>query len=518
MKRLLFLLSISAVNFLFCQALPIQWERSYGGPGNEEVECLRQTSDGGYIFCGYCSGNGGDVSGAKGGMDFWVVKFTATGSIQWQKPMGGTQTDRAKSIIQTSDGGYIVAGSTSSNNFDVTVQKGNGDYWVVKLDNLGNIQWQKTYGGSAQDGASSIIQTTDGNYLVGGISTSTNGDITVSKGGGDIWLLKIDNTGTILWQKSYGGSNNEAIGSILETSDGAYAIGGVSYSTDGDVVGPKGGGDFWLLKVAANNGVILKQYAYGGTTSDAMWSVKQTADKGFIMAGHTFSSDGDVTNAKGQADSWIVKADSLGVLQWQSDVGGSQGDYFYSVAQTSDGGYIACGTTWSNDGDIVGLHDSIANFEDVHIVKYNSTGAIQWKKCYGGTASDWANSIIQSTDGGYIFGGLGQSYDGDVSHAATGGGAWVVKLSSTNSVPKLFDLENEILVFPNPAHSILNFNCPFASQKQVKITNVIGKTVHEQMLNTENSTLDISSFAAGVYFYCISENSGLIQTGKIVVE
>ncbi len=186
----------------------IQWEHAYGGSDQDAANCIRQTSDSGYIVAGYSISTDGDVTGGHGSYDYWVVKLSRTGSIQWEKTYGGSDQDLANCIQQTTDGGYIVAGRSRSTNGDVTGNHGMDDYWIVKLSSTGALQWQKSFGGSSNDAATSIQQTTDGGYIVAGYSNSFDGDITSSRGMNDYWMVKLTSTGTMVWQKSFGGTSS----------------------------------------------------------------------------------------------------------------------------------------------------------------------------------------------------------------------------------------------------------------------------------------------------------------------
>jgi hypothetical protein len=199
---------------------------------------------------GYTNSNDGDVTGNHGSNDFWVVKLNSTGVLQWQKTLGGSGSDKATSVQQTADGGYIVAGYTNSTNGDVTGNHGSNDFWVVKLNSTGLLQWQKTYGGNSSDVAYSIQQTTDFGYIVAGCTNSNNGDVTGYHGTMDYWVTKLDSAGILQWQKTLGGYDYEAANSIQQTADGGYIVAGWTYSTNGDVTGYHGNVDFWVVKLA----------------------------------------------------------------------------------------------------------------------------------------------------------------------------------------------------------------------------------------------------------------------------
>jgi hypothetical protein len=284
--------------------------------GWEQAKSIQQTSDGGYIVAGYTQSNDGDVSANHGNFEnyeCWIVKLSPIGNIQWQKCLGGSDLDRAYSIQKTSDGGYIVAGYTYSNDGDVSGNHGGGDCWIVKLLPTGNIQWQKCLGGSGYDYANSIQQTSDGGYIVGGYTNSNDGDVSgyhSNLSGGrktsDSWIVKLSPTGSMQWQKCLGGSADDYASSIQQTSDKGYIVAGYAASIDGDVSGNHGGGDCWVVKLSPT-GNIKWQKCLGGNDCDYASSIRQTPDGGYIVAGVTDSTSGQVSGNHGGYDFWIVK-------------------------------------------------------------------------------------------------------------------------------------------------------------------------------------------------------------------
>jgi hypothetical protein len=308
-------LTIAALNLLMAvsatTAYAQQGAKTYGGAGDDYANSIQQTSDGGYIVAGYTQSFG------AGFTDFWALKLDASGQVVWQKTYGGGNDEVANSIQQTSDGGYIVAGWTRS------FGAGGPDLWALKLDASGQVVWQKTYGGGNDEVANSIQQTSDGGYIVAGLSGSS-----------DFWVLKLDASGQVLWQKTYGGGGLDYAYSIQQTSDGGYIVAARTFSFGA------GNWDVWALKLDAS-GQVLWQKTYGGGDLDEARSIQQTSDGGYIVAGSTFSS------GAGQADFWVLKLDGNGNVVWQKTYGGGDLDYGYSIQQTSDGGYIAAGWTRS---------------------------------------------------------------------------------------------------------------------------------------------------------------------------
>lgn len=420
------------INLVHAQEPYVEWQRSLGGTDYDQGHSILQTNDGGFIIAGISYSNDGDVSGHHGVVgnnskaDYWIVKLNESGNIIWQKSLGGTKTDYAESIQQTADGGFIVGGWSLSNNDDVSGNHNYADYWIVRLDTAGNIVWQKSLGGSLYDEAYSAKETSDGGFIVAGYSYSVNGDVSGSHGSGDGWIVKLDSSGNLQWQKSLGGSAFDGVLSILETSDEGFMVAGFSASSDGDVTGNHGLEDCWIVKLDSS-GNINWQKSLGGSENDEARSI-QTADGGFIVGGYSNSNDGDVSGHHGStfySDYWVVKLDSTGNILWQKSLGGSNNDQARSVQPTADGGYIVAGFSESSDGDVSGNH----GIQDYWIVKLDSTGNISWEKWLGGSNWDEAYSIQQLSDEGYIVAGATQSGDGDVSGFHGVVDCWVLKLS-----------------------------------------------------------------------------------------
>jgi hypothetical protein len=403
----------------------IDWQKCLGGTTNEFGRSIQQTTDGGYIIAGGSTSNNGDVTGNHGGEDIWIVKLNSLGNITWQKSLGGSGYDFAYWIQQTADGGYIIAGQTHSNDGDVTGNNGGRDVWIVKLSSVGAITWQKTLGGTSTDDAPFIQQTTDGGYIIAGHTFSTDGDVTSNHGGSDVWVVKLDSLGNITWQKSLGGLNNDKGQSILQTADGGYVVAGYSQSNDGDVTGNHGNNDMWIVKLDSL-GNIIWQKSLGGTSVDAAFSMQQTTDGGYVVAGYSQSNNGDATGNHGDFDMWIIKLDSLGSIMWQKSLGGTDYDRASFIQQTLDGGYVISGYSQSNDGDVTVNHGDY----DMWIVKLDSLGTIMWQKSLGGTNYDYNTSIQQTTDLGYIIIGYTWSNNGDVSGNHGNYDMWVIKLTN----------------------------------------------------------------------------------------
>ncbi len=302
----------------------LQWTKAIGRPGYEiKGHSLIQTSDSGYAIAGETYSFGaGDEAIYIHDEAIYVVKLDAKGNLQWTKTIGGPKGDWSSSIIQTSDGGYAIAGATYS------FGAGEADVYVVKLDANGNLQWTKTIGGESRDIGRSIIQTSDGGYAIAGFTESFGAGET------DVYVVKLDANGNLQWTKTIGGENREAGQSLIQTSDGGYAIAGFTRSFGA------GDWDVYVVKLDAK-GNLQWTKTIGGENEDFGRSLIQTSDGGYAIAGETKSL------GAGETDVYVVKLDANGNLQWTKTIGGPKRDEGYSLIQTADGGYAIAGTTTS---------------------------------------------------------------------------------------------------------------------------------------------------------------------------
>jgi hypothetical protein len=497
MKKTLFILGVILFQ-LNCFSQPsIQWQKTVGGSFDDFGFNIHETVDKGFIVAGITNSNDGDVTGNQGDYDCWVVKLNSQGTIQWQKTLGGSAEDYAFSVLQVADGGYIVAGMTNSNNGDVTENHGNYDCWVVKLDAIGAIVWQKTFGGSFDDAALSIKETTDGGYIVAGYTSSEDGDVSGNHGETDFWVLKLNETGKIQWQKTLGGSAGDYASSIEQTADGGYILAGETASSDEDLTYNHGSYDFWVVKLSVI-GTIQWQKTFGGSNIDEAQSIQQSADGGYIVAGNTNSADGDVNGYHGSFDYWIVKLDPTGAIQWQKALGGIRDDKATCIQQSSDGGYIVAGWTYSIDGDVIrnnGDYDYVGN--DYWVVKLNGIGTIQWQKALGGFDDDVATSIQQTKDGGYIVAGWTYLSEGYLTKNQKSYDYLIVKMDAGSLSTSSF-LQEHIVIYPNPAKSILNLQFPYDMLiDKIIIIDLTGQIIMEQTKNTKQ--INTEGLASGMY-------------------
>tara|TARA_B110000003_G_scaffold83191_1_gene85022 strand:- start:1293 stop:2624 length:1332 start_codon:yes stop_codon:yes gene_type:complete len=351
----------------------LEWNKTYGGSGDDRGSQLIQTSDGGYALIGYSDSSDGDVTINNGNRDFWVIKINATGAIIWEKSFGYSGVDEGVSILETSDNHFILSGV-----LDVTASGGDGnsgrysprhaggDYWSIKINASGDMVWSRFYGGSFTDNPAGIIENITSDLITVGGSDSNDVDISNNKGTYDFWVIKSSSSGAIIWEKSYGGSEIDEARGVISTDNGDHIIVGDTRSEEQDVSFNNGGADLWVLRIS-DNGDTIWEKSYGGSNFDVAKSISSTFDSGFIIAGSSRSSNGDVNKNQGQNDAWVTKINNSGQLIWETTVGGAEIDFAYDAVQLTNGTIIAVGETSSFNGDIL----VNKGFTDLLIIKIN---------------------------------------------------------------------------------------------------------------------------------------------------
>jgi hypothetical protein len=413
---LMLLFSIGVCSLSFSQK--IQWEKSYGGKNSEYLIDVLPTADYGFIIAGSSlsskSGNKSDEN--KGDFDYWIWKMDENGNPEWQKSFGGYNLDFLQSLKNTNDGGFILAGNSNSSNEiknslkndKKEICRGGDDFWIIKLNAQGNEEWQKTIGGKSKDKLKTIVKTIDGGFLLGGSSSSnkSNEKADNSYGGMDYWVVKIDKKGEIEWQKTFGGIYNDELRSLEQTKDLGYIIGGVSNSP---VSGNKsedslGNYDFWVIKINTR-GDIEWQKTIGGALDDQLNVVYQSFDRGYLLAGY---SNSDATKSKRNrneegTDFWIVKVDEKGNSIWQEKYNIGDIDVLTSMIENEDhtillGGYSQSELYGNIKKEANGINDYVA-------VKISEKGEELWRKSVGSKGEDVLQKVIETRDGGYLFAG-----------------------------------------------------------------------------------------------------------------
>ncbi|WP_133299945.1 putative Ig domain-containing protein [Larkinella punicea] len=450
------LVAVAAVAAVQAQP-PLRWDKTFGGSSSDGTPEVVQTADGGFLLGGSSSSNAsGDKSeNSRGGLDYWVIRMDAQGNKLWDKTFGGSEWDDLNAIVPTTDGGFLLCGSSRSGPSDDKTEDSRGDldYWVVRIDAGGNKLWDKTYGGDGYDDLTAAVLTTDDGFLLGGSSTSgQSGDKTEdSRGNRDYWVVRIDDEGNMLWDKTLGGGEIDYLTALATTSDDGFLVAGYSLSgDDGDKTeGNKGGGDYWVIKLD-EEGNTLWDKAIGGSETDYLSAVLATPDGGFLLAGASGSNtSGDKTeDSRGDQDYWVVKLNADRAVEWDKTLGGDGYDGLFSALLTADNGFLVGGYSYSgHNGD-----KSEENKGDVDywVIKLDEEGNILWDKTVGGTGADYLSAMTTTLDGGFLLAGRSDSNaGGDKSDNSRGDSDyWVVKLKACEVVPSSLTLTSNVVNQP----------------------------------------------------------------------
>jgi hypothetical protein len=381
------------------------WSKVNGGSSYDHYWSGTGTADGGYIAVGYTASTDGDISGLKGQTDALIVKYDAAGNKTWQLLIGGSDQDYATAVHQLPDGNYIGVGYGASNDGDMAGNHGGMDALVFKLSGSGAIQWVKPIGGPANEAARSMVVNTDGTFILAGSRPNAGSAATDVDG----WICKLDQSGNVLWEKSYGGSNIDNVASIVADGNGGYLFAGYSSSTDGDVTGNNGGAaNYWLVKI---DGAGNRQWhkTYGGSGVDWAHDVVKTTN-GYVVTGRSTSNDGDVTGQHGGSDAWVICIDKSGAKRWQQAFGGLENDYGQGIWRTGDGGLFIGVNALSANGSF----PASLGYMDAWVVKLDENGGNLGQKALGGSGNDEIFGFAGNNHS-YCLLGATNSSDGDMN-------------------------------------------------------------------------------------------------------
>ncbi len=339
----------------FNEDFDVEWIQQFGGSEIENGLSVIQTSDGGYLIAGFSLSSDGEMDEINNGReDALLLKLDASGNIEWNKQYGGNSFDFFYSVIETFDGDYVAVSRTSSTNGDFLGSIGGYDGVVVKFDNLGNIKWLKRHGGSGDDNYNEIVETSDNGYLIVGDSTSTDFNGSANNGNQDALIVKLDQNGDIDWHKLFGGSNNDVFFSLSLTSDNGFIATGRSSSNDKDITDTYSGGYDGMIVKFDSLGNKEWNRLIGGTGEEALYSTIETDDNSYIITGYSSSTNSNkITDTNnGGYDGLLVKNDSNGIKEWDKLTGGINNDFMFDIVQNKNGALITAGRSNSSNGEL----------------------------------------------------------------------------------------------------------------------------------------------------------------------
>ena len=530
LKHFLCFVFIGAVYFCNGQVPAIQWQKTYGNSGNEVLHSITATADGNYLVMGIADVNSGDVScNLKGLHDVWVYKMSPSGNIIWQKCFGGSKEEANpyNKIIATSDGGSLFISESWSKDFDAVGHHKYSDVLTIKLDASGNIQWKHSFGGKKYDVPRALLELPGKRYVIVSRSTSADGDVPANMDPlkFDAWVFILNNNGNIISNHVYGGTGDDDLHQVLQTSEGHLVLFGLTTSQDGDLSGLNTNGtDGWLLKIDTL-GNVLDSRVFGQANKEEFYDAIKTNDGGYMAFGVTEDPQVPVEKGSyhGDDDFWAIKLDNTFNLQWQGVYGGSDRETLMQAAiAPGNSGFYLAGGTYSDDGDV---SKPSGNGNDEYVIKISPTGTLLWTFTHGGTEKDYANSI---TSTGLVV-GVAYSIDGDVQNPKGNGDGWIYKFKdSKNGMAaktgdNLYETESvsSVFAFPNPATDVLTLQFQEETAPvTILLSDVAGRIVYElsavEIKDRLTYEIPVAKMPAGIYMLSVAGES-FLSTQKIVL-
>lgn len=503
------------ISFSSAQTFNLAWQKCIGGSAKELNPIIIARPDLSYTVGFSTNSSNGDIVGAKGGTDYYFTKYDKDGALSFSKSAGGSMEDQFSEIKEFSDGNYLAIGTTNSTDGNITNNHGGNDVWVTKIVGNGSIQWRKCIGGTKEDFGGTILEAADKSYIIAGTTSSSDGDISSNAGGQDVFLINTDINGIFQYTKTFGGTGDDKIVSISKLSDGYVLLcDSNSPSISGASNANKGKKDFLVIKTDLSGKQVWAKF-YGGPDDDTPSNIITLSDGNLLLTGTSNSTSGDISGAKGGSDIWVLKINKTGSIIWTQNLGGTSNDIGkMAVEYATPNKYFIIGSTNSNNGNVSGNHGGT----DIWVAKLSTSGGFEFGKTFGGSQDDFGSSLSITADNALLIAGESLSNDGNVTGNHGGKDVWVAKLNNpvaTSEVSASFEMH----ISPNPASNslLVNWNDNFRPSK-ISIFEMNGKLTKQVEIPNEskNIKLDISNISSGSYILTLSEK-GIISSQKLEI-
>ncbi len=571
--NMVFVLFLVPCNLL-AQVTILKWDENYGGTDGDEATDMIKINEKFLLLAGISGSEDEDVSSPIGLGDVWVCKIDTARNLLWEKSYGGSSIEHPYSLVKTPDSGFVFAGYSYSDDGDVGLSYGNNDGWIFKIDSIGNLVWSLVVGGSNSDVVNAIQPTADSGFVFTGYSHSMDGVFTEHVGpetSADAYIGKIDAFGNLLWLKNLGISYEDRANDLVVSENGNIYICATKLIADGE------NQEYRIIKLDSG-GNIIWDYSYGGSEYDEANTIALLPNQEIIAGGTSYSNDGNVNGhfPGYNQDLWFVRLDTLGNIVWENAYGGSGTEYATDIEVIDTNNIIIIGASTSpNDGDINGHHGGFF-YSDYWILKIDSIGVIQFSQCYGGSDADIPYAICKKNENSFYIVGRGESFDGDVTnHYGTGEYAsdyWLINVEQTCPLVKYYvdadgdlfgdtsiyiyscndtvgyvlnnldcndnnaliypganEIENNldddcngliddnvsiatylnssIQIYPNPASNWLVISNVSGIPLTFSIKNAIGTLMQAEVIVNNTISIDISKYAAGLYIVQFEEGA-----------
>jgi Secretion system C-terminal sorting domain len=510
MKRIQTLLFVFFSGFVFCQQPVLEWAKTFGGSGYDLTGGIVITKENESIIVGSTGSIDYDLIGNTGGKA-WIIKVNQYGEKVFSRTYGGSRAESGVAIVQSIDGNFIIGGNATSNDKDVPKNQGKSDAWIFKVDKQGNLLWSKTYGGSNNELISGIFETTNGDIIVGLSSNSNDGDFSENKGSDDWWILKINKQGDLVWKKRIGGNQPDLLYKLVNIDDKTFVVVGSYSSKDGEVTNTKSDA---VVKMDSTGRLVWSKSF--GSPKDSSWLVNNLRSVSVSLDKQNIIAVGESYNFSNQStDILIYKIDTSGNLKWNKLYGGSNIENVSKIEILKNGSVLCLGDTYSNDFNVSYNY----GLSDMWLFMLDSEGNLKWEKSYGGSKGDFGTDFAITSDNKIVIVGSTGSNDGifQNNYGNKDFAITQVKYDFSSSIENVSNLLN-VKIFPNPLDNVLNIQVDDEVIEDINLSDLNGRVIKHNKIETHSQRIEINctDLSIGTYILKIKTVNNMI-THKIIV-